>query len=173
MHERLPLTFKDQLATLPPRSEMDKITCRLNVTVVNTMNNADIPFILTEWRTKTRESMGWKDGPEPKTQPFIDIHGVRIVLESEYKDRTIKLLQEVIPTPNTFPWGIRTIRHLGNPPKFDALAKHEYSGTHINLFLPNGARYAEVQLHTPEEYVAAEILRPQYDAFKKSVGENY
>lgn len=94
--------------------------------------------------------------------PISDIYGERLVFPNKDSlNRTIKLLKERYPTPETFPWGLRSIRRKGN-----RYSDPDYEITRMNILF-NHNRIAEIQLLTEDQAILESNTRNLYTDSQK------
>lgn len=155
---------QDQFNGLPPRCpDLHNVTVNLHRDILSTLAAANIPIITSEFRTKTEKRIASKIDKSP--WPLTDIHGVRVVLEEEHIEDAVDNISSQWSTPEYLFWGAASVQTptFKTSTHFDDLSRLMYEATHMRIYIPEGARIAEIQLQTPEQHVISGILWPRYE----------
>lgn len=130
--------------------------------ITTSLLNEGIPILGLRSRLKSpqriREKLAQNGIPN---WPLADIYGLRVILSSKGEiSRAILILRNQYPTPEEFPWGLKTLRTWGN-----SHSHPDYNITRMNLVFSN--KIAELQLLTPEQDKINKETRAVYEKNRK------
>lgn len=173
LSRRLPANAIEQIQLLPDVDERSRILTCLYNDIVNLLakNGIKIDTERSSSRVKTDQRIqekifrrGWRD-------PILDIYGLRLIMENDFRSKAIEVIRTMYPTDDIFPWGKHSCRDYSNPEirsdfsnKFNPNIGNDYTATHLNITFGEGPvlNIAEIQLRTPREHELAESTRAIY-----------
>lgn len=127
--------------------------------------NNGVSILKSEYRLKSaqriREKLTYDGKPD---WPLADIYGLRLIVSPKTNIDSIALfLREKYPTPEEFPWGLKTVRNWGN-----SHSHPSYNVTRLNIIF-NEDKIAEFQVMTLEQYKIDQSTRLTYEENRKKL----
>lgn len=161
----LPRTALLQVKLFPNEAELDEVTQRLHGEIKNVLQGQQISIIESSARTKTLERRMDKLQRRGRDFPLPDVHGVRLILAAPDTHPAAQIILDHYPSPEKYWWGLPSYRDYSDPNmkgKYNRASLDSYEAIHLNIRINEGARMAEVQIMTPEQFIIAEQTREEY-----------
>lgn len=169
---RFPQNGADQLKNLGPRNIYAALTHELlHEPLLSLMDEQGLDMVASSCRTKSLKRLGEKLH-RTDWKLVADIHAVRLVLKRNDFYQARDAIFSKWPTPEFIYPGLPSFRDYGGKgvrAEFNESSDPGYKAAHINIHVPFGARIAEIQLYTVQDYLFYMRTKDQYVARQRGL----